>query len=259
MILPAALEGRLSSVRRIGVITGAGISAESGIQTYRGVGGLYDDPERGDRTVAALSAEMLERNPDRTWQVLSELARMAADALPNAAHRALVAMEQAATAFTLMTQNVDGLHAAAGTSNLIEIHGNIRDARCTRCPYALRFEREALLDMAGAPACPVCRAPMRPGAVLFGELLPEAEVASMYQAFHREPPELVLWIGTSALFPYVLSPLDTARRQGHLTVEVNPEETELSSRVDFSLLGRAGEVVPALAHALGAEAGRSAS
>ncbi|MDJ0974556.1 MAG: Sir2 family NAD-dependent protein deacetylase [Planctomycetota bacterium] len=253
-MLPDALIDRLRTARRIGVITGAGISAESGIQTYRGVGGLYDDPERGDRTVEALSAETVLSDPDRTWRVLAELARMAADAEPNAAHHALVEMEARAEAFTILTQNVDGLHAAAGTRNLIEIHGNIRNARCTRCPHRVRFEREDLMALDGTPPCPVCRSGLRPDAVLFGEMLPEREVAAMYRAFHVQPPEVVLWIGTSALFPYILDPLFTAQRHGNVTVEVNLERTDLSAEVDFALTGRAGDLVPAIAAVFGRDA-----
>ncbi len=252
MSLPAALARRLTTVRSVGVITGAGISAESGIQTYRGVGGLYEDPLKGERTVEALSAETVQRDPDRTWRVLVELARMAAGAQPNAAHRALVAIERCVDAFALLTQNVDGLHAAAGTSHLIEIHGNIRDARCTRCPYRKRFDAHVLAVLEGAPPCPVCRAAMRPDAVLFGEMLMESRVLAMHDAFHVTPPEAVLWIGTSAPFPYIVAPLFTAQRRGSLTIEVNLESTDLTPDVDFALHGRAGEIVPEIARALGA-------
>lgn len=255
MTLPTTLVERLRAARRIGVITGAGISAESGIQTYRGVGGLYDDPEKGERTVEALSKDTVERDPDRTWRVLAELARMAAGALPNRAHEALVAIEQHAESFTLLTQNVDGLHALAGTRNLIEIHGSLQDARCTRCPHRRRVSPEAIRALDAAPPCPACGARLRPDAVLFGEMLPERKVAAMYEAFHVRPPEVVLWIGTSALFPYIVDPLFTARRLGHVTVEVNLEATDLSREVDFALSGPAGELVPLIADAFAASGG----
>ena len=125
--LPQDVVSALADVRSAGVITGAGVSVESGIQPYRGEGGLYDDPDEGDRTVEALTGSTLQRDPDRTWRAIVKLARQAKDARPNPGHEALVRMEESLDRFVLLTQNVDGLHQLAGSRNVIAIHGNVFD------------------------------------------------------------------------------------------------------------------------------------
>ena len=167
MVLPPALQHRLRGVRSIGVITGAGVSRESGIRTYRGQGGIYDDPEEGDRTVEALSGPTLASDPDRTWRVVAELARQAARAEPNAAHHALVDIERRVERFVLLTQNVDGLHQLAGSRNVIDIHGDIFSTRCMTCRRLDRLDRDALQQIDRTPRCSACRGPLRPNVVLF--------------------------------------------------------------------------------------------
>lgn len=254
LALPSALAERLRGVRSVGAITGAGVSAESGIRTYRGAGGIYDDPVEGERTVEALTGETLRRDPDRTWRKVGELARMAAGARPNAAHLALAAMESKVERFVLLTQNVDGLHREAGSRNVIAIHGDIRATVCMACGAQGWMEREELPRIEGAPRCKPCGGVLRPGAVLFGELLPVEKVQRLYAEFLLDPPDLVLVVGTSALFPYIEAPVLVARLRGNLTVEVNPEPTGLSAAVDFSLRGPAGAWVPLLVEALPAAA-----
>jgi len=231
------------------VITGAGISAESGIPTYRGVGGIYDDPEAGDRTVEALSGSTLHRDPDRTWRAVSALARASVAAEPNGGHRAIVQIEKAVDRFVLLTQNVDGLHRIAGSENVIDIHGDVLATRCVQCDATGRLTPEEVRKIEGTPTC-ACGGNLRPDAVLFGEMLPKRKVFQMEQAFYREPPDLILVVGTSALFPYIADPVLVAARAGRLTVEVNPEATSLSNVVRFSLRGRAGDLVPRIADAL---------
>ena len=252
--LPEDLRARLRSVRSVGAITGAGVSAESGIPTYRGQGGIYDDPAEGDRTVEALSGDTLLIDPARTWCAVAELARRAQGAAPNAAHRALVAMEQRLERFVLLTQNVDGLHQLAGSRNVIDIHGNVFATSCMDCGRASELARETLPELEAAPLCPECGGLLRPGAVLFGEMLPADKVAQLYEEFHRRTPDLVLAAGTTALFPYIADPVLVARRGGSLTVEINPEPTVLSQAVDFWLEGRAGDYLPRIAEALAADA-----
>jgi NAD-dependent deacetylase len=243
--LPPGLVEALSGVRTIGVITGAGLSAESGIRTYRGRGGVYDDPEEGERTVEALSGHTFARDPERTWRAIHSLLEMAWSARPNDGHRAIVRMERAASRLTLLTQNVDGLHHAAGSRDVIDIHGDVRETVCTGCG---RHGRIASPDDArGLPRCRICNAHLRPDVVLFGEWLPSAKVARLRRAFHDEVPDLVLVAGTTAVFPYVQEPVFLARAAGKLTVEVNPEPTELSSAVHFALRGRAGDLLPGIA------------
>jgi NAD-dependent deacetylase len=249
MRLPDRLYERLAAVRSAGVITGAGVSAESGIATYRGEGGIYDDPAEGDRTVEALSGSTLQSDPDRTWRVVAALARASRGAKPNAAHLAIAEIERKLGSFVLLTQNVDGLHQLAGSKNVIDIHGSVRETVCMRCSAAGTLE--SLETLEAAPRCPSCDGVLRPNAVLFGELLPEPKLRRIYDEFHADPPDLVLVAGTTALFPYIAEPVFVARGKGRLTVEINPEPTSLSSVVDFSIRARAGEALPEIAGTLG--------
>ena len=233
----------------MGAITGAGISSESGVRTYRGKGGIYDDPVEGERTVEALSGPTFRRDPARTWRVIRDLLAQAWDAKPNPGHLALARIEARVERFSLLTQNVDGLHAAAGSRNVIDIHGDVRRLRCEVC--GKRRTVHSPDDLAVLPVC-ACGAPLRPDVVLFGEMLPLDRVARLRRDFYDDVPDLVILAGTSALFPYVAEPVLLARATGKLTVEVNPEATELSDAVDYSLRGPGGELLPALAEALGA-------
>jgi NAD-dependent deacetylase len=251
--LPAALIERLRATRSVGAITGAGVSAESGIRTYRGKGGLYDDPAEGDATVEALSGRTLATDPDRTWLAVSLLARQAVGARPNPAHLAIAAIERTVERFVLLTQNVDELHQLAGSRNVIDIHGSIHHAICSACSSRHRLSTETLTALRQAPRCPRCGGMLRPDAVLFGELLPAERVRRIRQEFYETVPDLVLAAGTSALFPYISEPVALARRAGRLTVEVNPEPTCLSEGVDFSLRCTAARAMPSIARALGAE------
>lgn len=228
--LPAELVGRLKNVRSVGVISGAGISRESGIRTYRGQGGLYDDPDEGDRTIEALSGPTLAVDPDRTWRVVAELARQSLAAVPNPAHHALARIEQRVEHFVLLTQNVDGLHRLAGSRNVIEIHGDVFATRCLSCRRSGRLERESLAGLVRTPRCPDCDGLLRPDAVLFGEMIPEERYGRLVAEFHTRSPDLLIVAGTSAPFPYITEPVRVANQRGRLTIEVNPEETVLRDR-----------------------------
>jgi len=248
--LPSALVERLRLVRSVGAITGAGVSQGSGLPTYRGQGGIYDDPAEGDRTVEALSGPTLAADPDRTWCALAALARKACDARPSAAHRALAAIEAAVERFVLLTQNVDGLHQAAGSRNVIDIHGDIFATRCLSCSRGGSLDRDELAGLEAAPRCTHCRGLLRPAVVLFEELLPPDKVQRMLDEFHRHVPDLVLIAGTSSLFPYITEPVAVARAAGKLTVDVNPEETSVSTFADYRLRGPADVYLPLLERAL---------
>lgn len=250
MEFPAELRDRLAAVRRLGVITGAGISAESGIPTYRGIGGVYADPARGDEIIDSLSGETLESDPDRTWRALAELAAHASGAEPNAGHLAIADMERRVPEFVLLTQNVDDLHLAAGSRNVIRVHGSIHDARCLGCAAITSMTREVLAALEAAPRCASCGGLLRPGAVLFGEMLPTDAVRRMEAEFSLHPPDAVLVVGTSALFSYIVGPVVDAAHEGRLTIEINPEETALSPVVEYHLKGRAGHYLPLIADAL---------
>jgi len=239
-LLPSDLVDTLRGIRSMGVITGAGVSAESGIQTYRGKGGLYDDEEEGQRTVEALSGPTLRTDPDRTWRVVAELARRSVDAAPNAAHRA-----------------VDGLHRMAGTRNLIDIHGDVLDTRCMQCAHRGRLTPEEVRPLQAAPTCPDCGGILRPDAVLFGEMLPTEKLRRLQEEMFERMPDLVLIAGTTAVFPYIAEPVLVAARTGRPTVEVNPESTPISEHVRWSLRGAAGTWLPLVAEVITSAAGRS--
>jgi NAD-dependent deacetylase len=260
--LPARLVDCLRGVRSVGVITGAGISAESGIPTYRGKGGIYDDPEEGDRTIEALSAPTLISDPDRTWRALYQIAGAAAGAVPNAGHAAIVEIEAAVERFVLLTQNVDGLHRMAGSRNIIDIHGDAFSLLCTGCGRENRFadpraplacaDHLSIADEMKRGRAPRCRCgkAYRPQVVLFGEMLPGDKLARLYNEFYTNPPELVISVGTSNMFPYIVEPVVVAARAGRLTIEVNPEPTTISDLVDYHLQAPAGVVLPAIVRAL---------
>ncbi len=167
-MLPSELLRALSEVRSVGAITGAGISAESGIPTYRGQGGVYDDPDEGDRLIESLTGGALLANPDQTWLAISALVKQAQGATPNEGHRALVAIEEAVDRFVLVTQNVDGLHQQAGSREVIDIHGSVTDTRCMTCGISGTIDN--LHEIECAPKCDRCGGTLRPDVVLFGEL-----------------------------------------------------------------------------------------
>lgn len=247
------LIARLQGVKRVGVITGAGISADSGIETYRGKGGIYDDPELGDQTIDALSGPTLRVDPERTWRTVAKLALSSAKAKPNAAHIALAELESRVEAVCILTQNVDGLHKLAGSTNVIDIHGDAFDTICMEC------ETRGRLDMRGMETCleraPVCDCGgvVRPDVVLFGEFLPERKLRAIDSFFHQQLPDLVVSVGTTGLFGYISRPMYSARSGNAVTVDVNPERTVLSEVAEYHLAGRALDCIPALVKAINAE------
>lgn len=240
---------QLRGARRVLAITGAGISADSGLPTYRGIGGLYNDVEtvEGYAIEDALSGTMLSTRPDICWKYLMQIESSCRGAGPNAAHEALVVMERLFPEFTLLTQNVDGFHQAAGSQNLIEMHGNVHYLDCTRCTHTLQVNSYAGLII--PPPCPQCRALLRPRVTLFGEMLPPTAVERLEQVLQRGL-DAVLSIGTTSVFPYIAAPIEIAASRGALTIEINPGETAVSHLVRYRLRERAATVLPALAQQL---------
>lgn len=215
-------------------ITGAGISADSGLPTYRGVGGLYngDATEEGMAIEEALSGEIFAKRPDITWKYLAQIEENCRGALPNAAHRAIVELERHLPRVMVFTQNVDGLHRQAGSAEVIEIHGNLRQLACTGCTF-----EENAADLGGRempPRCPVCACVLRPRVVLFGEALPAAAMERFLDAL-EVGFDMIFTIGTSSVFPYIAEPVVWAARMGIPTVEINPIQTRLSEVVEFHL------------------------
>jgi NAD-dependent deacetylase len=228
------LAGLCAAARRILFITGAGISADSGLQTYRGIGGLYDGnaTEEGIAIEDALSAEMMAQRPDITWKYLAQIEANCRGARPNAAHAAIAWLDEANGGVTVLTQNVDGLHRAAGSRDVIEIHGSLHRLGCTGC--GLRREVRDYAGMKIPPACAECGGLVRPEVVLFGEALPLDAVQRVVSIL-EEGVDLVFSIGTTSVFPYIAEPVVDALRRGVPTVEINPGESRVSEYVDYRL------------------------
>jgi NAD-dependent deacetylase len=236
--LEATLEDLGRALRKrpsILFITGAGVSAESGIPTYRGIGGMYDveATEEGLPIEQVLSGPMLQRRPELTWKYLLQIAAAAEGAEPNTAHRRIADFEQLLPRVWTLTQNIDGLHRAAGSQNLLEIHGDMRTLLCEHCAARRRVER--LAGESIPPICHQCGRPMRPNVVLFGEMLPEDQLSTLRQQM-EQGFGMVISVGTSSLFPYIIEPVIRARTHwGSPTVEINPSTTTISSEVDYRL------------------------
>ncbi len=230
----------LKTSKDVLVVTGAGISADSGLPTYRGFGGLYDghDTEDGMPIEQALSGPMFQTRPEITWKYLVQIEKNARGAVHNRAHEVLADLESRFNRFWVLTQNIDGFHSTAGSKNVIEIHGNLHRLKCTRCNYIHIYQDYA--NLAIPPTCPECKALIRPDVVLFEEQLPVDEIEQLMQQSSR-PFDLVMSIGTSSLFPYIVEPVFRAAQMGIRTVEINPAETNLSGVVDVKLPMRAAE------------------
>lgn len=226
-------------------ITGAGMSADSGLPTYRGVGGLYNDetPEDGVRIEVALSGEMLARRPSVTWRHIAHIEAACRGARPNKGHQVIAALEQRLGRVVVLTQNVDGLHRAAGSTNVIDLHGRIHHLRCVRCDFAVEVRDFAGIEI--PPACPTCGSLVRPDVVLFGEALPADPFSRLQRELDRGF-DVVFAIGTTALFPYIARPVLVARAEGIPTVEINPGRTDLSDVVDIRLEAGAARTLAAI-------------
>jgi NAD-dependent deacetylase len=235
------LRGRFRSARSVLVLTGAGVSAESGVPTFRGGG--QSMVWKGMPFDVISSARMIERDLRAVWEWFDYRRNLLKNLEPNPAHRALAHWQDLFTDFTLVTQNIDGLHQAAGSRSVVELHGNIWRARCTQCPARLDESVESATER--PPVCTGCGEMMRPDVVLFGEMLPAG--AFEYAAGKAEECELCFVVGTSALVTPAAYLPEIARAAGAYVVEVNPERTPLSDVCDEFLDGKAGEVLPLIA------------
>lgn len=237
----AAMRG----ARSLLVVTGAGISADSGLPTYRGIGGLYEDGLTEDAIPieAALSGDMMRRAPEVTWKYILQIESACRGAACNRAHEVIGLMESAFDRVCVLTQNIDGFHRDAGSRNLLEIHGNIHELRCVACAY-----RTWVGDYSGLrirPACPRCGSLVRPDVVLFGEMLPQKPLlqlqAELYRGF-----DLVFSVGTTSVFPYIAEPVVNAARAGVPTVEINPGDSDVSHLATHRLQAGAAVTLDAL-------------
>jgi NAD-dependent deacetylase len=238
------LREALRAASSLVVLTGAGISAESGVPIFRGAGGLW----RNYSPQELATPEAFARNPRLVWEWYDWRRRVIHEAQPNAGHRALVALEDRIAAqphrqgsFTLVTQNVDGLHDRAGSREVLKLHGDIWLVRCTACGALERNEDVPLEEL--PPRCR-CGGLLRPGVVWFGEALPAAEWERASQSSARA--QVMLVIGTSAVVYPAAGLAELARAARAKLAIINLEPTPLDTAADWVLSGKAGEVLPGL-------------
>jgi NAD-dependent deacetylase len=225
------------SARRICALTGAGISAESGIPTFRGAGGLWKEFRAEDLA----TPQAFARDPALVWEWYDWRRGLISAAEPNAGHAALAELERRSTAFTLVTQNVDGLHDRAGSTQLLKLHGDIWTLRCTGCRKSWQDLRAPLPEL--PPRC-VCGALARPGVVWFGEALPDGVWAQALDAVRA--CDVCLVAGTSSVVYPAAGLVQLAKWAGARVIEINVEETPVSGQADFSWRAPAAQALPRL-------------
>jgi len=242
--MPSDFERLVSALRRasrVSALTGAGVSAESGIATFRGAGGLWE----GHRIEEVATPEAFAEDPERVWRFYEMRRRNAREARPNAGHEALAALEERFPGFLLATQNVDGLHRRAGSRNLVELHGSIVRRYCVRCR---RIEEDLEPLEVLPPVCEACGNLMRPDIVWFGEPLPVEAWADAQEAARAS--EVYLVVGTSAeVYPAAGLAL-IAADAGAEVFEINPAATALSPMFSGAIREPSGEALPRILSAL---------
>ena len=237
MKIPKELITYLQKSTHIAMLTGAGISAESGLNTFREAQTGYWSQYRPEDLA---TPQAFARDPKLVWDWYAMRRNKVAEASPNAGHFALVDMESRIPNFTLITQNVDGYHRQAGSKNVLELHGNIQKVKCyDGCGGVDNWEESDKV-----PRCPKCNAHLRPDVVWFGESLP----LGAFNAAHKATLECQAFfsVGTSGLVQPAASLAHTARQKGALVIEINLDPTPLTPHVDFALHGKSGEILPAL-------------
>lgn len=226
----------LRSAQRVVAFTGAGVSAESGVPTFRGAGGLWE----GHPVEELASPRGFYADPVKVWRFYEERRRNLANVKPNPAHRVLAGWQERFPRYAVVTQNVDGLHQAAGARGVLELHGSIWRVRCLGCGRQ-REERTVPLPRV-PPLCSECGAMERPGVVWFGEFLPEAVMAAAFAAI--EKCQVLVVVGTSAVVYPAAGFVEVAATAGAKVIEVNPEASSMAHFADVALRGPAGELLP---------------
>lgn len=228
---------KVAAARSLAVLTGAGISADSGVPTFRGADGLW----RNFLAEDLATPEAFDRDPRLVWEWYNWRRELIATKRPNPAHTAVVEFERRCAQFWLITQNVDGLHRSAGSTKLSEIHGNIWKVRCTVCGV---IEDNHEVPIPILPSCRHCKGLLRPHIVWFGESLSAGDLARCSAAL--QSCDVLLVIGTSGVVYPAAGFASVAKESGAFVAEINPDATPHSGLVDVSLKGRAKEVVPLL-------------
>jgi NAD-dependent deacetylase len=239
--IPEELVGFLRKAERVAALTGAGVSQESGLRTFRdaqtGLWSQYKPTELA-------SPEAYERDPKLVWDWYAWRREAIKGVRPNPGHYALVDMAQHIPDFTLITQNVDGLHRMAGSPRVVELHGNLQRVKCASCGQQAEEWEDAQDEV---PRCNVCGGLLRPDVVWFGESLPRAELEIAVEA--ARACHVFFSIGTSGIVQPAASLAFAARNKGAVVVEINAEPTPLTAKVDYALHGKSGEILPVLVQA----------
>lgn len=232
----------LKKAESILFITGAGISADSGLPTYRGIGGLYNGEvtAEGIPIEVALSGQVLLSKPEITWKYLSEIESNCRQARFNRAHQIIAQIEKLFSRVWVLTQNIDGFHKAAGSENVIDIHGDFHCLTCIKCSYQVKVKNYSEIDI--PPLCPECRNFIRPGVIFFGERLPPEKVETLYTQLNRGF-DLYFSVGTTSSFPYIQEPVLLAKKSNKPVIEINPGQTEISELADIKISLRAKEAM----------------
>jgi NAD-dependent deacetylase len=242
MDFPSELIRYLTQAVRVAVLTGAGVSQESGLRTFRdaqsGLWAQYKPEELA-------SPEAFARDPKLIWDWYAWRREAIKGVRPNAGHYALAEMEKRIPEFTLITQNVDGLHRMAGNLNVLELHGNILKVRCSKCGI---FTETWGDDSETVPLCAGCNGMLRPDVVWFGESLPRAELEAAVNA--SRICQVFFSIGTSGVVQPAAALAHAARNNGSVVIEINAEPTPLTPKVDFAFHGKSGEILPELVKAV---------
>jgi len=238
--IPEELMQRLAKASRVVVSTGAGISAESGVPTFRGENGLW----KKMRPEELATVDGFMNNPELVWEWYQYRRDLMGKVQPNPGHYAIAEMEKIFTEFTLITQNIDGLHARAGSGRILELHGNISKNKCFKC--GVYYDHD--IDLAaGLPKCD-CGGMIRPDVVWFGEMLPQDTLREAFRT--TEYAEVFFSVGTSAVVQPAASLPYLASRGGAFVVEVNIESTPLTPVCDLLLEGKSGQIMPRIVEAL---------
>ena len=221
----------LKKSKRIFFITGAGISADSGLQTFRGIGGFYINKKMdGVKIEKVFSEEIVKENPELLWKIIFQMEKSGRHATYNRAHEIIVLMEKYFEVL-VVTMNVDNFHESAGSSNVIKLHGDLYTLKCLSCKHEKIVKDYSCLE--NPPLCK-CGGIFRPDVVLFGETLSEKQIQNVVD-WLEQGFDMIFVIGSTGLFPYVMEPVKLAKNLAVPTIEINPGKTKLSGIVDIKL------------------------